>query len=89
MVGVPMHEPASFSCPDPKLFDAQIRKFEAIKHRQVVPAEVRRHATKGNRRLKERRLALEGAGKKPVVANCATAREMAGWVWALGRMAEG
>lgn len=32
MVGVPMHEPASFSCPDPKLFDAQIRKFEAIKH---------------------------------------------------------
>ena len=33
MVGVPMHEPASFSCPDPKLFDAQIRKFEAIKHR--------------------------------------------------------
>ena len=56
---------------------------------QVVPAEVRRHATKGNRRLKERRPALEGAGKKPVVANCATAREMAGWVWALGRMAEG
>lgn len=56
---------------------------------QVVSPEVRRHATKGNRRLKERRLALEGAGKKPVVANCATAREMAGWVWALGRMAEG
>lgn len=55
----------------------------------MVSPEVRRHATKGNRRLKERRLALEGAGKEPVVANCATAREMAGWVWALGRMAEG
>lgn len=56
---------------------------------QVVAPEVRRHATKGNRRLKDRRLALEAAGKRPVVANCATAREMAGWVWALGRMAEG
>lgn len=62
---------------------------KALAKGQVVPAEVRRHATKGNRRLKERRLALEGAGKKPVVANCATAREMAGWAWALGRMAEG
>lgn len=56
---------------------------------QVVAPEVRRHATKGNRRLKDRRLALEAAGKRPVVANCATAREMAGWVWALGRMVQG
>ena len=40
MVGVPMHEPASFSCPDPKLFDAQIRKFEAIKHTE--PRDSRR-----------------------------------------------
>ena len=54
-----------------------------------VPPEVARHAAKGNRRLRDRRLALERAGKRPVVANCATAREMAGWVWALGRMARG
>lgn len=27
------------------------------------------------------------SGKRPRVANCATAREMACWVWALARMA--
>ena len=32
MVGVPMHEPVIFSCSGPKLYDAQTRKQEAIKH---------------------------------------------------------
>ncbi len=43
--------------------------------------------TKCNRRLQDRREAMSAAGKKPVVANCATAREMACWVWAIARMA--
>ena len=54
---------------------------------EVAPA-VRRHATKGVRRLIERREAMAGAGKRPTVANCATARELACWVWAIGRMVE-
>ncbi|MBM6779920.1 transposase, partial [Collinsella tanakaei] len=53
---------------------------------QVSPA-VRRHAAKCNRRLQDRREAMEAAGKRPVVANCATAREMACWVWAIAGMA--
>ena len=32
MVGVPMPEPESFSCSDPKVPDAQTRNSEAIKH---------------------------------------------------------
>ena len=53
---------------------------------EAAPA-VRRHAAKCNRRLQDRREAMAAAGKRPVVANCATAREMACWVWAIGRMA--
>ena len=53
---------------------------------EVAPA-VRRHATKCNRRLIDRREAMAAAGKRPCVANCATAREMACWVWAIAGMA--
>lgn len=53
---------------------------------EAAPA-VRRHAAKCNRRLQDRREAMEAAGKRPAVANCATAREMACWVWAIARMA--
>ena len=55
---------------------------------QVVAPEVRRHAAKGVRRLVDRRAALLDAGKKSVVANCATARELACWAWAIGCMVE-
>ena len=55
---------------------------------QVVDTAVRRHANKGVRRLKDRRDALDAAGKKPVVANVAIARELACWCWALGCMVE-
>ena len=44
----------------------------------------RRSATAGSF---ERREAMAAAGKRPCVANCATAREMACWVWAIARMA--
>lgn len=54
---------------------------------EVAPA-VRRHATKGVRRLIDRRAAMAEAGKRPAVANCATARELACWVWAVGAMVE-
>ena len=54
---------------------------------QEASSAVRRHATKCNRRLQDRREAMEASGKRPVVANCATAREMACWVWAIARMA--
>ncbi|MGN8839584.1 transposase [Collinsella sp. HCP3S3_A7] len=53
---------------------------------EAAPA-VRRHATKCNRRLIDRREAMAAAGKRPCVANCATAREMACWVWAIAGMA--
>lgn len=53
---------------------------------ECAPA-VARHAAKCNRRLQERREAMSAAGKRPCVANCATAREMACWVWAIALMA--
>ena len=52
----------------------------------VAPA-VSRHAAKCDRRLQDRRDAMSRAGKRPCVANCATAREMACWVWAIALMA--
>lgn len=55
--------------------------------RPVDPA-VGRHALKGSRRLIDRRKALDDAGKRPVVANMAVARELACWCWAVGRMVE-
>ena len=51
----------------------------------VAPA-ASRHAAKCNRRLRDRRDAMSQAGKRPCVANCATAREMACWVWAIAPM---
>ena len=51
----------------------------------VAPA-ASRHAAKRDRRLRDRRDAMSQAGKRPCVANCATAREMACWVWAIALM---
>lgn len=55
---------------------------------QEVAPEVRRHAAKGVRRLVDRCAALLDGGRKAIVANCATARELACWAWALGCMVE-
>jgi len=54
-----------------------------------VPVHIENHAHKGTVRLIERRRAMAARNKRPVVANCATARELSGWVWALGCMSEG
>ena len=54
-----------------------------------VPLRIENHAHRGVCRLIERRRHFHAGGKKPVVANVATARELAGWVWAVGRMCEG
>ena len=51
----------------------------------VAPA-ASRHAAKRDRRLRDRRDAMSQAGKRPCVANCATAREMACRVWAIAPM---
>ena len=51
----------------------------------VAPAASRR-AAKRDRRLQDRRDAMSQAGKRPCVANCATAREMACRVWAIAPM---
>lgn len=64
------------------------RGGKALCKNQSVDVPVKRHADKGCRRLGERFDSLVGAGKRPVVANCAVARELAGWCWALGRMVE-
>lgn len=55
-----------------------------------VPFAISNHAASGIKRLvkRRRRLACD-LHKRPVVANVATARELACWCWALGRMSEG
>ena len=54
-----------------------------------VPLRIENHAAKGVKRLVERRRYLARRGKRPVVANTATARELACWIWAIGCMVEG
>jgi transposase len=44
------------------------------------------HAAKGNRRLPARWRSFDARHKRPVVANTAIARELAGWCWALAVM---
>ena len=56
---------------------------------EKVPLAIENHAARGVERLIGRRRHLHQCKKKPCVANCATARELACWVWAIGRMAEG
>ncbi|WP_241157114.1 IS110 family transposase [Adlercreutzia sp. ZJ304] len=55
-----------------------------------VPTSISNHAAQGVRRLVDRRRHFTiDLHKRPVVANVATARELACWIWALGRMSEG
>lgn len=60
MVGVPMLKPVSFSCPDPKLSDAQTRKQDAIKHRRAR-GSWRRAGEAHRRRPRPRLPAVPGA----------------------------
>lgn len=54
-----------------------------------VPFTISNHAAAGVKRLVERRRHFAKMNKRPVVANVATARELACWIWSLGCMAEG
>lgn len=54
-----------------------------------VPLRIENHAAKAIKRLVGQRRRLQQKGKRPVVANTATARELACFVWAIGCMAEG
>lgn len=55
-----------------------------------VPFAIASHAATGVKRLVERRYHLtHDLRKRPVVANVATARELACWMWAIGCMSEG
>src|SRR3954464_8342582 len=53
---------------------------------QRAPGAVAAHAVQGNRRLHARWRSFDGRHKRPVVANPAIARELAGWCWALAVM---
>ena len=55
---------------------------------QVPDPAARRHAAKGIRRLVKRREEMLGRGVHKNKANVATARELACWCWAVGRMIE-
>jgi transposase len=54
-----------------------------------APGPVVAHAGKGNRRLHARRQSFDARRKRPVVANLAIARELAGWCHALAVMEPG
>lgn len=66
-------------------FANALRDAKPAARGQLVDPPVRRHALKGNHRLVDRRKALDEAGKRPVGANMAIARELACWCWAVGR----
>ena len=55
---------------------------------QIPDPAARRHATKGVRRLVKRREGMLERGVHKNKANVATARELACWCWAVGRMVE-
>ena len=55
----------------------------------AVPAAVKRRCDDATARLRRRHESLGAAGKRPCVANVAVARELACWVWEVGRRAEG
>ncbi|WP_270847770.1 IS110 family RNA-guided transposase [Candidatus Collinsella stercoripullorum] len=55
---------------------------------EVAP-QVKGRADDATARLARRHGALRAAGKRPCVANVAVARELACWVWEIGRRAEG
>lgn len=51
-----------------------------------APAPVVARAHLGNKRLHQRWLAFDRRNKRPVIANVAVARELAGWCWTLATM---
>jgi hypothetical protein len=49
----------------------------------LAPAAARARGHAGNQRLHQRWESFTARGKKPVIANVAIARELAGWCWSL------
>jgi transposase len=49
----------------------------------LAPAAARERGDQGNRRLHARWVRFNERGKRPVIANVAIARELAGWCWSL------
>ena len=52
----------------------------------LAPAPARARGDAGNRRLHARWVRFNDRGKRPVIANVAVARELAGWCWSLAVM---
>jgi transposase len=50
---------------------------------ELAPAAARLRGHEGNRRLHQRWQTFNARKKKPVIANVAIARELAGWAWSL------
>jgi transposase len=60
---------------------------KVMRHRwEQAPAEARLRGHEGNRRLNQRWQLFTARKKKPVIANVAVARELAGWAWSLAVM---
>ena len=53
---------------------------------ELAPAAARARGHEGNQRLHHRWQAFTARRKRPVVANVAIARELAGWAWSLAVM---
>jgi transposase len=53
---------------------------------ELAPAAARARGDAGNRRLHERWIGFNLRKKRPVIANVAIARELAGWCWSLAVM---
>jgi transposase len=53
---------------------------------ELAPAAARTRGDAGNRRLHERWVTFNLRRKRPVIANVAVARELAGWCWSLAVM---
>jgi len=52
----------------------------------LAPAPARARGYAGNQRLHDRWVAFDGRKKRPVIANVAVARELAGWCWSLATL---
>ena len=55
---------------------------------EAAPAAARERGHTANHRLHTRWAAFDARQKRPVVANAAIARELAGWCWSLATMTD-
>jgi transposase len=55
---------------------------------EAAPPAARARGQAGNRRLNHRWQQFDDRNKRPVIANAAIARELAGWCWSLAVLDE-